>query len=187
MPSSFFPLAVVVALAAGCDHYPKTPELALGQIERVVTSADALVAWELVDPQTRSAAASVLADERLMQTIVKAKYPPAEAKRELERLAAADEPDDKHFFARTCKSWAMLEGYRKRLGSVSGPIKVKPDGESAAWVARVDGMPFRVVKVGGGWAWEDLRGEWQLEKDRASHAVTTVKENAALYKKADGK
>ena len=179
-------VALTGALAlAGCHHYPKTPEEALGQIERVVTSADGLAAWQLVDPQTRAAASSVLADERLMQTIVKAKYPPAEATRELDRLAAADEADEAHFFARTCKAWALLEGYRKRLGSVSGPIQVKPDGDQAAWVTRGDGMPFHVVKAGGGWAWQDLRGEWQLERDRASHAVKTVRDNAALYKKAD--
>ncbi len=130
-------LTVVAFAALGCDHYPKTPEEALGQIEHVVTSADGLVAWQLVDPQTRSAAASVLTDERLMQTIVKAKYPPEEARRELERLAAADEPDDAHFFARTCKAWAMLEGYRKRLGSVSGPIQTKADGDKAMWVSRI--------------------------------------------------
>jgi hypothetical protein len=31
----------------------------------------------------------------------------------------------------------------------------------------------------------DLRGEWQLERDRAAHAVKTVRDNAALYQKAE--
>jgi hypothetical protein len=184
-------LAVVPALGAAialpaCAKYPKTPEDALQRIERVVVSGDALAAWELVDRETRAAAESVLADERLMQTIVRAKYPPAEAARELERLAAADEPDAAHFFARTCKTWKLLEGYRKRLGSVSGPIKTQLDAAGVPWVARHDGMAFRLTKQAGGYAWGDLRGEWQLERDRASHAVKTVRDNAALYKKTEG-
>ena len=173
-------------LLAACSSYPKTPEEALGQIERVVASGDGLAAWKIVDPETRAAAESVFSDERLMQTIVKAKYPPAEAARELERLAACDEPDAAHFFARTSKAWGIIEGLRKRLGSVSGPIKTKTDAAGTLWVARSDGMAFHVANTGKGWAWADLRGEWQLEKDRASHAVQTVRDNAALYKKADG-
>jgi hypothetical protein len=177
--------ACLCALFLGaCGQYPKTPELALAEIERVVVSGDALKAWDLVDRDTRSAADSVLQDERLMQTIVKAKYPPAEAARELERLAAADEPDAKHFFSRTCKAWQQIEGMRKRLGSVSGEIKTRGDAPGSVWVARSDGMPFHLGKVGGGYAWLDLRGEWVLEKDRAGHAVKTIRDNAALYKTA---
>jgi len=179
-------LFALVALTAsvGCNAYPKTPEEALARIERAVVAGDALMAWELVDADTRSAADSVLSDERLMQTIVKAKYPPAEAARELERLKGADQPDAKHFFAATCAKWRLIEGYRKRLGSVSGPIKTKDDVAGSLWIARQDGMAFHIAKSGSGWAWIDLRGEWQLERDRASHAVKTVRDNAALYKKA---
>jgi len=174
-------------LAGACNQYPKTPEAALAQVERVVVSGDGLAAWELVDSDTRRAADSVQQDQRLMQTIVKAKYPPAEAAHELERLAAADEPDAKHFFARTCKAWQQIEAMRKRLGSVSGPIKTRSDAPGSVWVARADGMAFHLQKVGGGYAWVDLRGEWQLERDRASHGVKTVRDNAALYQKAEGK
>jgi len=177
---------VLSALLSGCSQYPKTPEEALARVERVVVSGDGLSAWELVDNDTRRAAESVLGDQRLMQTIVKAKYPPSEAARELERLAAADEPDAKHFFARTAKTWGQLEGLRKRLGAVSGPIQTRSDAPGSVWVARSDGMAFHLAKVGGGYAWIDLRGEWQLEKDRASHAVKTVRDNAALYKKTEG-
>ncbi len=175
---------LVAVLLAACAKYAPTPEEALVRIERAVTSGDGLVAWELVDADTRKAAESVLADERLMQTIVKAKYPPDEAARELVRLAAADEPDAAHFFARTCKAWGIIEGLRKRLGSVSGPIKTRQEG-ATTWVARADGMPFHVAKATRGWTWIDLRGEWQLEKDRAAHAVKTVRDNAALYQKTE--
>ena len=179
-------LLALALLGAGCDRSAKTPEAALTQIERVVASGDGLLAWKIVDSQTRSAAEAVLEDQRLMQTIVKAKYPAAEAARELEKLAAADEPDAAHFFARTCKTWGLIEGLRKRLGSVSGVVKTQADAPGSLWVARADGMAFHLAKVGGGWAWVDLRGEWQMEKDRAAHAVKTVRDNAALYKKAEG-
>lgn len=177
---------VAGTLFLGCQAYPKSPELALVEIERAVVAGDALRAWELVDADTRSAAESVLADERLMQTIVKAKYPPAEAARELERLKGADEADVRHFFSATCARWRLIEGYRKRLGSVSGPIKTKEDVAGSQWVARQDGMAFHIVKSGSGWAWVDLRGEWQLERERAGHAVKTIRDNAALYKKSEG-
>jgi hypothetical protein len=172
--------------AAACHQYPKTPELALAQVEKVVVAGDGMLAWDLVDNDTRRAVDSVQQDQRLMQTIVKAKYPPAEAARELERLAAADEADAQHFFARTTKAWGQIEGLRKRLGSVSGPIQVRSDAPGSVWVARADGIAFHLQKVGGGYAWIDLRGEWQLERDRTAHAVKTVRDNAALYKKAEG-
>lgn len=170
-----------------CNNYPKTPELALAQIEKVVTSGDGLVAWQLVDSDTKSSVASVYANDRLMRTIIKAKYPAAEADRELGRLADADQPDVAHFFAAMEARWQSIQGYRKRLGSISGPIKTKADGPSAMYVARQDGMPFHLVKAGSGWAWNELRGEWMMEKDRAAHALTTVKDNAALYKKDEAK
>ena len=80
----------------------------------------------------------------------------------------------------------MVEAFRKRLGSVSGPIKSKIDGADAVWVAREDGMPFHFAKnKDGSWGWSELRGDWELEKDRAQHAVKTVQDNAKLYQKAE--
>ena len=181
----------LILLLAGCHSYPATPEDALSQIEQCVVSADGLSAWKLVDADTKSSINAVLANYRLMQTIVKAKYPPADAQRELEHLAPADQPDDAHFFAAMSTRWAALEGYRKRLGSVSGPIKTKLDsashenGRDHLYVARQDGMPFLLESTGRGWAWVDPRTEWLLEKDRAAHALRTVQDNAALYKKSE--
>ena len=46
-------------------------------------------------------------------------------------------------------------------------------------------MPFRFVKSSGGsWGFAELAVEWSLERDRSSHAVKTVRDNAALYQKA---
>lgn len=151
-----------LALSA-CHDYPKTPELAFTEVERTVAAADGLRAWKIIDPDTRREVESVFGDERQGQTIVKAKYPPAAAQQELARLAATDEPDAAHFFARTIETWSSLPNLRQRLGSLSGPIQTKPDGETI-WMKRADGKPFHLVKVGGGWAWMDLRSEWSLEK-----------------------
>ena len=176
-----------LACAAGCTKHPKTPEEALQKIEQAVTSGDGLMAYALIDDDTKHAVASVYANDRTMRTIIKAKYPPQEADRELGRLADAEQPDAAHFFAAMENRWQSIQGYRKRLGSISGPIKTKPDGATAMYVARQDGMPFHLVKAGSGWAWNELRGEWAMEKDRAAHALKTVQDNAALYKADDKK
>jgi hypothetical protein len=178
-------LPLVLLSVCACTQYPKTPEEALFKIERVVVTDDGTTAWDLVDNDTRKAADSVMQDQRLMQTIVKAKYPPAEAARELEKLAGADEPDAQHFFARTTKTRGQIAGMRRRLGAISGPTTTRSDAPGSVWITRNDGMPFHLMKVGGGYAWVDLRGEWLLERDRAAHAVKTVRDNAALYKKAE--
>ena len=70
---------------------------------------------------------------------------------------------------------------------MSGPIKSKIDGPDTVWVARQDGMPFHFAQeprrqLGLGC---ELRGDWELEKDRAQHAVKTVQDNAKLYQKAE--
>jgi hypothetical protein len=58
----------------------------------------------------------------------------------------------------------------------------KPDGDDNVWAARADGMPFHFHRDGdGSWGFSELAAEWALEKDRANHAVKTVRENAALF------
>jgi hypothetical protein len=120
-----------------------------------------------------------------MRTIINAKYPEGEADKALAPLAAAEERNAPLFFARLDGERHVVAGYRRRLGSVSGPIMTKPDGDGFVWVARQDGMPFRVHHDRGGWGFCELDGEWALEKDRNIHALHTVQENAKLYKKAE--
>ncbi len=55
------------------------------------------------------------------------------------------------------------------------------DGPDNLWVKRTYGKCFHLIKRNGGWAWMDLRAEWNLEKDRANHAVQTLRDNAKLY------
>ena len=175
-------LAAALALfAVGCHSRPRTPEDAYARVERAIAAADCAGVFPLVDGKTRAAIESVHHDERLQRTIISAKYPEAEAQAALAKLAAADESDVERYFVRRCAADKTLEGYRKRLGSVSGPIVTKPDA-SGTWVARKDGMPLHFANSDGrGWAWTELGTEWSLEKDRASHALQTVRDNAKLY------
>ncbi|MCU1279601.1 MAG: hypothetical protein JWM53_3147 [bacterium] len=178
--------ALALVVAAGCSRGPKTPEQAFQQLERAIAAGDAQAVYGLVDQQTRWSIQSALKDQRLQRTIITAKYPEAEAQKALATLRAAEETDAAPYFKRVNDERHVVEAFRKRLGSVSGPIKSKIDGADAVWVARQDGMPFHFAKNrDGSWGWMELRGDWELEKDRAQHAVKTVQENAKLYQKAE--
>jgi hypothetical protein len=174
-------------LLAGCARGPKTAEQAFQLLERSIAAGDALGFYQVLDQPTQWAIQSTLRDQRLMRTIISAKYPEAEAQRVLASLRAADELDPAHYFARVNDERHIVEAYRKRLGPVSGPIQSKIDGADQVWVARQEGgMPFRFHKnSNGSWGFGELRGDWELEQDRAQHAVKTVRENAKLYQKAE--
>jgi hypothetical protein len=177
-------MALALAAVAGCTRGPKTPEQAFRDLERAIASGDAVAVYGLVDQPTRWSIQSALKDQRLQRTIITAKYPEAEAQKALAMLRAAEETDPAQYFKRINDERHVVEAYRKRLGSVSGPIKNKIDGPDAMWVARQDGMPFHFSKNrDGSWGWSELRGDWELEKDRAQHAVQTVQDNAKLYQK----
>jgi hypothetical protein len=176
--------ALSVALASGCKRGPKTPEEAFLKLERAVAAGDAADFYKLLDGQTRSLVADTYEKERLQRTVILAKFPQAEQQKALAELEAAGEPDAERYFIKVATAQRFVTGYRKRLGSVSGPVQTKPGGADV-WVARQDGMPFRFAKnLDGSWGFVELRAEWALSKDRATHAVKTVRENAALYEKA---
>jgi hypothetical protein len=173
---------VIGAGGTGCRRRAKSAEEAFTRLERAVAAGDAIEFYGDLDAATRSAVGDAYHDERLERTIISAKYPEAEQPAALAKLDAAAADDVEHYFARVAGARKTVEGYRKRLGSVSGPIKQKPDGDAATWVARQDGMPFHFHRDSdGSWGFTELAAEWALEKDRANHAVKTVRENAALF------
>ncbi len=179
-------MALALLVAAGCSRGPKTPEQAFQKLERAIAAGDAVGVYRVLDEKTRWSIQSTLRDQRLQRTIIGAKYPEAEAQKALTMLRAAEEVDPAQYFKRVNDERHVVEAFRKRLGSVSGPIKSKIDGADAVWVAREDGMPFHFAKNrDGSWGWSELRGDWDLEKDRAQHAVKTVQDNAKLYQKAE--
>ena len=170
--------------AAGCRRGPKTAEEAFLRFERAVASGDGVALYELCDRDTQKAVESVWRDQRLQRSIISAKFPEAEQASALAKLDAAAADDVQAFFAAAIKPRRVIETYRRRLGSVSGDIKHKADGADAMWLARQDGQPIHFKHASGAWAFDELLPEWQLERDRASHAVKTVRDNAALYRKA---
>jgi hypothetical protein len=176
---------VLCMLLAACHGGAKTPDEAFQKLERAVAAGDGLALYHLLDRATLKSIDSAYGDQRLQRTIILAKYPEAQQAAALQPLAAAGEADAAHYFAHACNDRHTFNQYRARLGSVSGPIKFKNDGEYGMWAARQDGMPFHFVKEAGGWWFSELAPEWALEKDRANHAVKTVRENAALYNKAE--
>jgi hypothetical protein len=180
-------VALVAVCAAGCARGPKTPEQALQKLEPAIAAGDAAGFYAVLDQPTQWAIQSALRDQRLQRTIISAKYPEAEAEKALAQLRAAEEMEPAAYFKRINDERHIVEAYRKRLGSVSGPIQSKIDGPDSVWVARQDGMPFHFRKnKDGSWGFGELRGDWELERDRAQHAVKTVQENAKLYQKAEG-
>jgi hypothetical protein len=179
-----FLVAAAIA-AAACKSGAKTPEEGLQRLERAIAAADAAEFFACLTQKTRSDIEQAYKEERLQRTIIVAKYPDAEQAQALARLDAAAADDARQYFARVAKERKLVEGFRKRLGSVSGPMTRKPDGE-ALWLVRQEGLPFRFAKNrDGSWGFAELETEWALERDRASHAVKTIRDNAAVYEKAN--
>ena len=171
--------------AASCKKPARTPEEAFRRLERAVAAGNGADFYRALDAASREEISSVYTDERSERTIIRAKYPDAAAAAALANLDAASADDALHYFEKVCARQKIVERYRKRLGAVSGPIMTRKDGPNAMWVARKDGMPFHFVHdADGSWGFSELDGGWALEKDRASHAVKTVRENATLYEKA---
>jgi hypothetical protein len=169
---------------AGCHRKAVDPDESFKKLELSIVTADAGAFYDLLDKGTQKSIEGTWRDQQLQRTIISAKFPESEAGPALARLAAAAANDPRSYFVALNKERKLVEAYRKRLGSVSGPIMHKPDGDDKLWIARQDGMPFHWVKSGGEWRFGELAVDWALEKDRASHAVATVRENAKLYQKA---
>jgi hypothetical protein len=163
-------------------------EKAFLRLEKAIAAGDAPGFYQMLDGPTQAAIEATLKDQKLQRTIITAKYPEAEAQRALLTLRAAEADDAAAYFKRINDERHVVEAFRKRLGAVSGPIKSKIDGPDAVWVARqMDGMPFHFAKSRDGtWGFSELRGDWELEKDRAAHGVKTVRDNAKLYQKTEG-
>lgn len=175
-------VALLIGGGAGCRERAKSARDAFARVERAVAAGDALALYQSLDAATRAAVESAYHDERLERTIITAKYPEAEQPAALAKLDAAAAGDADRYFARVAQARKTVEGFRKRLGSVSGPILEKPDGDGAAWVARQDGLPFHFRRDSdGSWGLSELAAEWALDQDRANHAVKTVRENGALF------
>jgi len=175
----------VALLAVGCKKGPKSPDEAFLKLERALAAGDGAAFYDTLDRATQKAVEGTWREQQLQRTIIQGKYPENEAGPALAKLAAASADSPRTYFAAVAKERRLIESYRKRLGSVSGTIAHKPDGDKAMYLARQDGGPFHFVQGSDGvWGFSELANEWASEQERASHAVKTVRENAQLYQKA---
>jgi len=180
-------VALLACCVGACDRRKeKTPEQAFLSLEKAIAAGDARAFYRLLDGKTQDLVKKMYEAERLQRDIVRTKFPEAQQGPELARLEAAGQPTVEDYFVALNKERKLVERYRKRLGSVSGNVMTKPGGPDQMWVARQDGMPFRFRTVGGGWAFEEMGEEMRLEAERAQHGVATVRQNAAIYRAAEG-
>jgi hypothetical protein len=186
LPVALVPL--VLLAAAGCHRGARSAEDAYVAFEKAVKAGDAEAFYAALDQPTRWAIESAFSDQRMMRTIITAKYPEAEAQKELARLAAAEESDAARYFAHVDRDRQILARYRARVEAATGAVTSRAVGDDGAEVARGSAPPLRFHRDNHGrWGFAELAAEWVLEKDRAAHAVKTVRENAALYQKAEEK
>jgi hypothetical protein len=180
-----FAIAALFAAAGGCRKKPPAgPDEVFQQLELSIVKDDIGAFYDLLDKGTQKAIEATWRAQQLQRTIIQSKYPEKEAGPALAKLAAAAADDPRSYFVTLDKERGVVRAFRKRLGSVSGPIKHKPETDEKMWIARQDGMPFHFLKSGGEWRFMELGVDWAVEKDRADHAVTTVRDNAKLYEKA---
>jgi hypothetical protein len=175
----------LLAVGSGCRKGEKTPEAAYLRFEQAVIEGDGLALYDCLDRATRTSVQSAYGDERLMRTLVTAKYPEADQARELTRLQQSEELDPAHYFARAIKDEQLPESWRRRLGSKSSALIERKESDRSTSVGRQDGTPFVFCKEGGAWGFCELEAAWKAHKERAHHAKKTVQENATLYQKAE--
>ena len=84
----YFALLSIALVAGGCHRGPATPEAAYVDARAAIAAADAAAFYPLLDEPTHWAVESVLHDQRLMRTIITAKYPEGESEKELARAGA---------------------------------------------------------------------------------------------------
>jgi hypothetical protein len=172
-----------LAALAGCRSGPKgakSAEEAFRATERATVAGDLPALYAAVTDKTRFAIQGAHKDLRLCRSLIEGKFPHDAAATRLSsdlRLAAAASEDVVPFFARRAKDLSTIDRLRGRVGSVSGPVMQKPDGDKGIWVARQDGKPFHMAQnQDGTWGSQDLLDEWMLEQDRAAKEVKLVRE-----------
>ncbi len=174
--------------ASGCQpRPPRSPEAALERLQAAVAGGDGVALYWCLDQATRWAIESTWRDQRNMRTIITAKYPEAEARQALGRLAAAAEPDAKRYFAAVARERQLLEQLRARLGPAAAATR-QQETDRTVLLARSGGAPLRFARGrDGSWGFAELDGEWRREQERAVHALATVRENASLYQRAQAR
>lgn len=190
---------VVVALAwaglvTGCQRKEPvagTPPEAYMQLYAACAAKDAGRLYLALDTQTQWAIETVHRAQREMQHLIVDAYPPEARDQALSRLpAACEEPLDRprRYYRRLDETAATLEDLARRLQLGAGkPVGSIDHRAGTAELWREGGSVFHFARDDKGrWGYSELRAEWQRAQERALHDLDTVKENAALYRRAGG-
>lgn len=197
MRRAFGSLLVALAVAGfvtGCkrrEPVAETPPEAYLQLYAACAAKDAGRLYRALDTKTQWAIETVHRAQWEMQHLIVADYPPEARDQALARLpAACEEPLDRprRYYRRLDDTAATLEELGRRLklgeGKPVGSIDHQA-GTASLW--REGGAVFHFARDDKGrWGYAELRAEWERAAERALHDLDTVKENAALYRRARG-
>ena len=78
-----------------------------------------------------------------------------------------------------------VESLRRRPARCRGRSRPRSWPPTTSLSRAPTACPFVFIVTATAWGFSELDSEWSQERDRASHAVKTVRDNAALYQKAD--
>jgi hypothetical protein len=173
--------ALLLGLAAGtgCARQPRRqPQETFVLLERAVAADDGLGLFDVLDGDTRAAVERCWRAARQLRRRDTQAFPDgAFAPGSLPGLLSpgvTDTSDPRSYFAAVNRQHHFAGRYRKRLGSVSGPIVEKTEGQTTTWVARKqEGMPFRLVRDQESWAFGELQTEWREAASAADRALAS--------------
>lgn len=152
-------------------------EGAIAEMARHVENEDAEKMFRLIDPRSRHAMASIVADRRRARELVTASYPEPEKRAALASLGdAAEARDAAGLFARRCPA-ACLREIGARLGAPTATRKV---GDETIVTTTRGELRLR----GGGADWYGLVWNTEAlfdERERANRDLAMITENAATY------
>lgn len=158
---------------------PATPEAACERFLQGVREGDADTVFDALVKTTQWSFHTVAKNSRQMRDLIERTYPAAERRAALARLPAGEGNGKALFRALYPQRYAA--SFQRRLGQ--GAMSVTQKGPDRATCSRPGGEPFLLSRgPKGGWGMAELDDEWEQAKLRAVHDLTTVQENARLYK-----
>jgi hypothetical protein len=172
-------IAVVAVISLGACFPPATPEAACERFLQGVREGDADTVFNALAQTTQWSLHTVAKSSEQMRDLIEQAYPAVERRAALARLPAGGGNGKALFRALYPQRYAP--SFQRRLGQ--GAMTVTQKGPDRATCSRPGGEPFLLSRgPKGGWGMAELDDEWEQAKLRAVHDLSTVQENARLYK-----
>jgi hypothetical protein len=170
-----------VFLLGACEGSadPRTVEGVITQMAMHVENEDAEKMFRLIDPRSRHAMASIVADRRKARQLIESSYPEGARREALAALGdASDVPDAAALFARRCPA-ACLRAIGEKLGA---PTSTRRVGDVTVVTTTRGELRLR----GGGQDWYGLVYETEAlaaERERANRDLALIEANAETYRR----